>query len=135
MTVTVAVCLAFASLVAWGFGRVGVSLLADTARYQALYERAIAWLDDRGVSVAGLWSEHFNVGWLVQWAGQVTGRVNTTLSFWLIAFVYVILGLMEVDDLRRRTRLFSTGKPRRILWPAQRGDGARKSASTWRCGR
>ena len=31
MTVTVAVCLAFASLVVWGFGRVGRSLIADTA--------------------------------------------------------------------------------------------------------
>ncbi len=31
-------------------------LLADTARYQAIYERAIDWLDDRGISVAGLWS-------------------------------------------------------------------------------
>ena len=70
MTVTVAVCIAFASLVAWGFGRVGVSLLADSARYQALYESAIDWLEDRGISVAGLWSEHFNVGWLVQWAGR-----------------------------------------------------------------
>ena len=106
MAVTVAVCIAFASLAAWGFGRVGVSLLADTARYQALYERAIDWLDDRGISVAGLWSEHFNVGWLVHWAGQITGRVNTTLTFWLIALLYVILGLMEVDVLRRRAQAY-----------------------------
>ena len=91
MGVTVAIGVAFASLVAWGFGRVGVSLLADTARYQALYERAIDWLEDRGISAAGLWSEHFNVRWLVHWAGQITGRVNTTLSFWLIALVYVVL--------------------------------------------
>ena len=115
MTVTVAVCIAFASLVAWGFGRVGVSLLADTARYQALYERAIDWLDDRGISVAGLWSEHFNVGWLVHWAGQITGRVNTTLTFWLIALLYVILGLMEVDDLRRRAHAYLQPETARIL--------------------
>ena len=115
MTVTVAVCIAFASLVAWGFGRVGVSLLADTARYQALYERAIDWLDDRGISVAGLWSEHFNVGWLVHWAGQITGRVNTTLTFWLIALLYVILGLMEVDDLRRRAQAYLRPETARIL--------------------
>ena len=115
MTVTVAVCIAFASLVAWGFGRVGVSLLADTARYQALYERAIDWLDDRGISVAGLWSEHFNVGWLVHWAGQITGRVNTTLTFWLIALLYVILGLMEVDDLRRRAKAYLQPETARIL--------------------
>ena len=115
MAVTVAVCIAFASLVAWGFGRVGVSLLADTARYQALYERAIDWLDDRGISVAGLWSEHFNVGWLVHWAGQITGRVNTTLTFWLIALLYVILGLMEVDDLRRRAQAYLQPDTARIL--------------------
>jgi AI-2 transport protein TqsA len=115
MTVTVAGCIAFASLVVWGFGRVGVSLLADSARYQALYASAIDWLEDRGISVAGLWSEHFNVGWLVQWAGQITGRINTTLSFWLIALLYVILGLMEVDDLRRRAKAFLRPETSRIL--------------------
>src|SRR5271156_6345683 len=115
MTVTVAGCIAFASLVVWGFGRVGVSLLADSARYQALYASAIDWLEDRGISVAGLWSEHFNVGWLVQWAGQITGRVNTTLSFWLIALLYVILGLMEVDDLHWRAETFLRPETSRIL--------------------
>jgi AI-2 transport protein TqsA len=115
MTVTVAVCIAFASLVVWGFGHVGVSLMADSARYQALYESAINWLEERGVSVAGLWSEHFNVAWLVQWAGQITGRVNTTLTFWLIALLYVILGLMEVDDLWRRAKTFLRPETSRIL--------------------
>jgi predicted PurR-regulated permease PerM len=115
MTVTVAVCIAFASLVVWGFGLVGVSLMADSARYQALYESAIDWLEERGVSVAGLWSEHFNVGWFVHWAGQITGRVNTTLTFWLIALLYVILGLMEVDDLRRRAKTFLSPETSRIL--------------------
>ncbi|HEX9168055.1 MAG TPA: AI-2E family transporter [Roseiarcus sp.] len=115
MTVTVAVCIAFASLVVWGFGRVGVALLADSGRYQALYESAIDWLENRGVSVAGLWSEHFNVGWLVHWAGQITGRVNTTLSFWLIALLYVILGLMEVDDLRWRAKAFLRPETSQIL--------------------
>ena len=115
MTVTVAVCVAFASLVAWGFGRVGVSLIADSARYQAIYEKAIDWLDDRGISVAGLWSEHFNVSWLLHWAGQITGRVNTTLSFWPIALLYVILGLMEVDVLRQRAKAFLQPETSRIL--------------------
>lgn len=106
MTVTVAVMLAFASLVFWGFGRVVRSVIADGARYQAFYDAAVAWLDGHGISVAGLWSEHFNVGWALRWAQQVTGRLNTTLGFWLITLVYVILGLMEVDDLRRKAQAF-----------------------------
>ena len=103
MTVTVAVMLAFASLVVWGFGRVGRSLIADSGRYQAIFDAAVAWLESRDISVAGLWAEHFNVSWLLRSAQQITGRLNTTLGFWLITLVYVILGLMEVDDLRRRT--------------------------------
>src|SRR5271154_4333423 len=55
-----------------GFGRVGHSILADSARYQALYDEAIAWLDGHGISVAGLWSEHFNLAWVLGWVAQVT---------------------------------------------------------------
>jgi predicted PurR-regulated permease PerM len=118
MTITIAVMLVFASLVVWGFGRVGRSLIADAGRYQAFYDAAVAWLDSRGISVAGLWAEHFNVGWMVRRAQAITGRVNTTLSFWLITLVYVILGLMEVDDLHRKLRTFVKPDTARILLSA-----------------
>jgi predicted PurR-regulated permease PerM len=65
-----------------------------------------------------LWSEHFNVGWLLRWASQVTGRVNTTLSFWLIALVYVILGLMEVEDLRQRVETYAGTESAKTLLAA-----------------
>jgi AI-2 transport protein TqsA len=115
MIVTVTVCLTFASLAVWGFGRVGHSLVADAAGYQALYDAAVAWLDGHGVSVAGLWAEHFNVGWLLRAAQYVTGRVNTTLSFWLIALVYVVLGLLELDEVRRRVEALDNGTAARVL--------------------
>jgi AI-2 transport protein TqsA len=82
---TIAVCLAFTSLAAWGFGRVGRSLTADAARYQALYETTMTWLEGHGVSVAALWAQHFNVRWLLGTTQQIAGRVTSTLSFWLIA--------------------------------------------------
>jgi AI-2 transport protein TqsA len=118
MMATIAVCVAFGSLIAWGFGHVGVSLIADSARYQTLYNAAITWLEDHGVSVAGVWSEYFSVGSILGWARQVTGRVNTTLSFWLIALVYVILGLMEVEDLRRRIESRASRETARIVLAA-----------------
>ena len=115
MVVTVAVCLAFASLVIWGFSRVGRSLVADAARYQALYDAMVTWLDGHGVSVAGLWAEHFNVAWLLRATQHIAGRVNTTLSFWLIALVYVVLGLLEVDDIRRKVEAFDNHEAARVL--------------------
>jgi predicted PurR-regulated permease PerM len=51
-----------------------------------------------------LWAEHFNTGWLLRAARQVIGRVNTTLSFWLVTLVYIMLGLLEVDDVRRKVQ-------------------------------
>jgi predicted PurR-regulated permease PerM len=113
--VTAVVCLGFASLAALAFGRVGRSLVADASRYQALYEMAVAWLEDRGVSVAGLWAEHFNTGWLLRAARQVTGRVNTTLTFWLVTLVYVMPGLLEVDDARRKVQALGNQDAAHIL--------------------
>jgi AI-2 transport protein TqsA len=127
MIVTVAVCLAFASLAVWGFGRVGQSLVADAARYQALYDTMATWLDGHGVSVAGLWAEHFNVAWLLRATQHVTGRVNTTLSFWLIALVYVVLGLLEVDDIRQKVEALDNRAAARVLL-----DGSAATAAKFR---
>ncbi len=125
MTMTILVMVAFASLVVWGFGHVGRSVIADSGRYQAIYDAAVAWLDSRGISIAGLWAEHFNVGWLLRSAQQITGRVNTTLSFWIITLVYVILGLMEIEDAERKARAFLKPESAKLLVSAS-ADTARK---------
>jgi len=98
----IAACIVFAGLVAWGFGRVARSLIADAAYYQSLYDEVVRWLEARGISIAGVWAEHFNVRWMLRAAQDITGRVNTTLTFWLIAFCYVLLGLLEVGDMRAK---------------------------------
>jgi AI-2 transport protein TqsA len=115
LVVIITVGLAFASLAVWGFSRVGHSLVVDAARYQVLYDNVVTWLDGHGISVAGLWAEHFNVGWLLRVVPQVTGRLNTTLSFWLIALVYVILGLLEVDDIRTKLEALGNHNAVRVL--------------------
>jgi AI-2 transport protein TqsA len=125
--ITIAVGLAFGSLAVWGFGRVGRSLITDAARYQALYDNLVMWLDGHGISVAGLWAEHFNVGWLLRAAQQVTGRINTTLSFWIIALVYVVLGLLEVDDVRRKVEALGNRDAAHLLL-----DGSAQTAVKFR---
>src|SRR5258708_1416256 len=127
IVVTVVVCLAFASLAAWGFGRVGRSLTADAARYETLYEATVTWLDGHGVSVAGLWAEYFNVPWLLSATQQITGRVASTLSFWLIAVVYVVLGLLEIEDMKREIEMLGNREVARVLL-----DGSAVTAAKFR---
>lgn len=115
MLATVTVCVTFSWLVGWGFGRVGRALVADTARLQAAYDSVVAWLEAQGVSVSGLFTEHFNVRWLLGTVQQLTGRLNTAVGFWVVTFVYVLLGLLEVDDARRRVEGLEAEGPRHVL--------------------
>src|SRR5271155_3065096 len=115
LVVIVAVCLVFGSLVVWGFSRVGHAVVLDAARYQLLYDNLVTWLDGHGISVAGLWAEHFNVGWALRAAQRVTGRINSTLTFWLITLTYVILGLLEVDDTRLKIEALGNRNAVRVL--------------------
>jgi AI-2 transport protein TqsA len=100
--VVIAVFVAMAWLTTWAAGRVTRWMIADSARFQLLYEQIVAWLEGHGIAVASVWSEHFNVGWMLRMMQGVTGRLNSTVTFWLIVFVYVILGLLEVGEFERR---------------------------------
>jgi AI-2 transport protein TqsA len=127
LLVTLAVGVAFGSLVAWGFGRVVRSLVMDAARYEAIYQQIVTWLDGHGVSIAGLWAEHFNVRWMLSTTQLLTGRVNTTLTFWLIASVYLMLGLLEVDAMRRRIEALDNREAARVVL-----DGSAMTAERFR---
>ncbi|HMO30165.1 AI-2E family transporter [Enterovirga sp.] len=94
----------FGSLIVWAFGRVGRWIVSDAARFQTFYDQVTLWLEGHGVAVAGAWSEAFSVGWVLRIAQTITGRLNSTMSFWLVVFVYVVLGLLEVDDFHGKLR-------------------------------
>jgi AI-2 transport protein TqsA len=115
IAVTMFVFVVFASLATWGFGRIGRSLVADAGRFQLLYEQVTAWLESHGIVVAALWAEHFNVGWLLRTMQGITTRLNTTVTFWLVVLVYVILGLLEVDDVRQKLQSLNNRDTARIL--------------------
>jgi predicted PurR-regulated permease PerM len=115
MCVIAVVFLAFSGLVAWGFGRVVRAIIADAPRLQVLYDQAVQWLEGHGIALAGIWSEHFNLRWLLRALQGVTGRLNTTISFWLVVAVYVILGLLEVKTLAGKIRALMGRDAARVL--------------------
>ena len=115
VTLVVLVFIVFASVVAWGFGRVGRSVIAEMPRLQLLYEQAAAWLETHGVTVAGLWAEHFDMRWVVRAMQGLSARLNTMISFWIVVLIYVLLGLLEVGPLARKIPGIVSGEAARIL--------------------
>jgi AI-2 transport protein TqsA len=107
---TVLVVTEFASLVTWGFGRVGRFVISDASRYQVLYGQMAEWLEGHGIAVAGLWADHFNVAWMIGLFRDLTIRMNDMLSFSVIMLTYVILGMLEIDTIAAKLRAADTGE-------------------------
>ena len=113
--VTTVVITAFGSLIAWGFSRVVRYVISDATRLQGLYTQMSDWLETHGIMLAGLWAEHFNVSWLIRLLPGVTNRVNSTTTFLVVVLIYVILGLLEVDDVARKLGTMAGREIGRVL--------------------
>jgi len=111
----VIVLFGFVTLVGWAFGRVGRWMFADAARLQQLYEQMRIWLEGHGIAVDVLWSDNFSVTWALRTLQNLTGRLNTTFTFWFVTLVYVLLGLMEVGDMSRRIAALRNRVVARVL--------------------
>lgn len=117
----------FGSLIVWALSRVGRSLINDTARFQLLYGQMTEWLNTHGIGIATLWTEYFDVRWLVRAVQEIAGRLNTTIGFCLVVLIYVILGLLEVDDAGRRIQVLENREAARVLF-----EGSAASAAKFR---
>lgn len=93
---------AFGYLIGWAFSQVGRWVIADASRYQALYDEWRLWLEEHGIVVGLLSAEGFNANSLIGVMRMIGGRLNSAFSFWLIALIYVLLGLLEVKPFQRR---------------------------------
>ena len=91
-------------LVIWGFGGITHWVIANAARLQGLYMHAADLLEQRGLYAAELFAEQVNVLWLVQVLRAIGGSLQGVFSFCIVTFVFVILGLLEVEPLGRRLR-------------------------------
>lgn len=121
VVVMVVAFVAFGSLIVWAFGRVGRWIVADAARFQQFYDQITLWLEGHGIAVAGAWSENFNTSWMLRVVQTITSRLNTTMSFWIVVLVYVILGLLEVDDFGSK---IATMRNRDVAGVLHRGSAA-----------
>jgi hypothetical protein len=91
-------------LVVWGFGGIAQWVIANAARLQDLYMHAADLLEQRGLYAAELFAEQVNVLWLIRVLRAIGGSLQDVLSFCIVTFVFVILGLLEVEPLGRRLR-------------------------------
>ncbi|HXX07664.1 MAG TPA: AI-2E family transporter [Pseudolabrys sp.] len=113
--VTIAIIAVLVFLVVWGFGLVVRWLVANTDRLQILYLQATEWLDSHGVSITGLVADSYNPGLIVSGIREIGGRGYGFISFVIIAFAFIILGLLEVNVARKNIEDLKNRKLRHSL--------------------
>jgi len=123
--VTAAVLIVFTSMVAWGFSVVAQWMIANAARFQAKYVHWTDWLEEHGIFIVGMIAERFDVMWLVRLAQTVTGRINNTVGFAILAFVFMMLALLATGDMRQRLASLKDREKGRELAEASERIGAK----------
>jgi AI-2 transport protein TqsA len=98
--VAVVIVITLGSMIVWGVSRVGYWLVGNAARFQSLYQQKADWLAQHEIYIGSLAVEHFNISWLIRVFQEVTVRLQGFASFVLVAFIFLLLGLLEVDTYR-----------------------------------
>jgi len=107
LLLTVAVVVAVSSMVTWALSVERQWLLGHAARFQTVYLEWAHWLEAHEIFVVGPLSERFDVMWLVRLFQNLMGQINTLLGFAILAFVFMMLALLETGDFRERLALAS----------------------------
>jgi AI-2 transport protein TqsA len=116
---TFAALAALAFMVVWAFGHVAQWLIANTARFQALYGQAVDWLEGHGIAVKSLVETGFSPAWITGAVREIGGQGYGVLSFFIVAFAFLVLGLLEVDIARANiARLDNPRLRQSLLGPA-----------------
>lgn len=104
LTVTIIMITIIGSSVAWGFGKLGHWLFLNAGRFQAIYVSWTEWLEEHGIAVAGPLADRFDVNALVGFTQAMALRLNSFGGFALLVFIFVMLGLLELEDFSKRLR-------------------------------
>jgi AI-2 transport protein TqsA len=107
LALTAVVVVAVSSMVTWALSVEREWLLGHAARFQTLYLDWAHWLEVHEIFVVGPLSERFDVMWLVRLFQSLLGQINTLLGFAILAFVFMMLALLETGDFRERLALAS----------------------------
>jgi len=69
-----------------------------------MYQQATSWLEEHGFVVTGVFGDVFNVSWIIGTLQRAGSRLQGIVSFSVISFIFIILGLLEVETIAAKLR-------------------------------
>jgi predicted PurR-regulated permease PerM len=125
LSATIIIIFAIGSSVAWGLSHLAQWMFLNAGRFQAIYLEWTNWLEEHGIAVVGPLTDRFNVNWLVGFMQGLAGRLNGYVGFALLVFIFVMLGLLEVEDFSKRLRTPAAQPQGALILAANRDIGTK----------
>ena len=104
LLITIGTALLFFYLAAWGFSLVAQWIMINAVRLQRLFSIETADLHPQAALVMNMFRDNLNVSWLLRAIQEVLVRANSMAGLVLLSFLFVTLGVFELDDAPRRLR-------------------------------
>ncbi len=116
VVVVVAIVVVFFAIVFWGVGQVAAWVIGNVARFEAVYRNVLADIDNLGFPLDVLLPSSLEPRWLLGPIASFLGQAQLVSGFVLLIFVFVVLGLTEMEGMGRRLARIEQENPRiRIL--------------------
>jgi AI-2 transport protein TqsA len=93
--------------------------------FQALYLEWTHWLEEHEIFVVGPLAERFDVMWLIRLFQTIAGRINGMVGFAILAFVFMMLALIETGDMGKKLAALENEEQGRELVEASTKIGAK----------
>ena len=111
VVITLAVLGLLILAIMWSIGEIGHWVVVNLARFQSSYATMSDWLAARDIFVPGIFADRFQVGWVTGPLRAGAASAQSVVSFIMLAFVFIVLGLKEADGLPARIRRIQGDAP------------------------
>jgi predicted PurR-regulated permease PerM len=109
--ITIAVLLVFFMIVLWGVSQIAGWTFANLARFEAVYRDIDARLAARDMPLDLLLPSSFDPRWIIGPIAALLDQARFVSGFLLLVFVFVVLGLTEMEGMGRRLARIEAGRP------------------------
>ncbi len=111
VSLVIAVVLLFFSIIVWGVGQIASWVVANMGRFDAVYRSFETSMDQRGFPLDILIPTSFEARWILGPLGAFLSQAQLISGFVLLIFVFVVLGLTEMEGMGRRLRRIQAERP------------------------
>ena len=111
VVLTLLVLSVFFSIIFWGIAQVAGWVMSNLGRFDAVYREANAWLAARDMPMDLLLPAQFDPRWFVGPILSIAGQARLISGFALLVFVFVVLGLTELEGMGRRMAKIEEERP------------------------